>query len=245
MITDTSGNVVWDWQNTDPFGNNPPNENPSGQGTFENPLRFPGQYADKETNTYYNINRDYDPSIGRYVQSDPIGLEGGINTYTYVEGNPITYTDPTGEFVPQLVGFAIGAGLEYLTNPCATATDILLAGGIGALGGGLSKAAFLRLGARSRTRETGLEWSHSISRQTVNRNTSGSLNRTLNRRGGLNGSWRTPESHAAHDPSRHVAGVDPLPLPIRVLDRIPDWLKGTGVAGGVGAGIAGGDCGCR
>jgi len=172
------------------------------------------------------------------------GSVTGQTIYAYAEGNPVSYTDPTGEFVPQLIGFAIGAGLEYLTNPCASATDILLAGGLGAIGGGLSKAAFLRLGARSLTRETGLEWSHSIAKRTVNRYTSGGLNKVLNQRGGLNGSWRTPASHARHDASRYVPGVDPMPLPLRALDRIPDWLKGTGVGKGAGAAIAGGDCEC-
>lgn len=59
-------------------------------------LRFPGQYFDKETNTNYNYYRTYDPSLGRYVQSDPIGLSGGINTYGYTYQNPLIYTDPFG-----------------------------------------------------------------------------------------------------------------------------------------------------
>jgi RHS repeat-associated protein len=96
VITDTQGNKVWEWQNSDPYGNNVPNENPSGAGQFTFPLRFPGQYADKETNSYYNVNRDYDPAIGRYVQSDPIGLMGGINTYIYAGGDPIMKVDILG-----------------------------------------------------------------------------------------------------------------------------------------------------
>ena len=116
-ITDTGGNVVWQWDNTDPFGNNAPNENPGGLGKFEQPLRFPGQYADRETNLYYNINRDYDPAIGRYIQSDPIGLAGGINTYTYVDGNPVSYRDPSGnELVGALIGTVAGVSAGYVAG---------------------------------------------------------------------------------------------------------------------------------
>lgn len=90
---------MWQWDNVDPFGTNSANENPAGQGTFRYNLRFPGQYADAETGTYYNYFRDYDPAIGRYVESDPIGLNGGINTYGYVGANPATHSDPDGRQV--------------------------------------------------------------------------------------------------------------------------------------------------
>ena len=92
-----SGKVEWQWDNSDPFGNNVPNQNPNGAGQFVFPLRFAGQYYDSETNLAYNYFRDYDPSIGRYVQSDPIGLGGSINTYGYVGGNPLRWVDPLGQ----------------------------------------------------------------------------------------------------------------------------------------------------
>jgi RHS repeat-associated protein len=63
----------------------------------ERSLRIlPGQYFDAETGTHYNMARDYDPRIGRYIESDPIGLLGGINTFAYVGDNPLTGFDPRG-----------------------------------------------------------------------------------------------------------------------------------------------------
>ena len=59
-------------------------------------LRFPGQYFDAETGTHYNFHRDYRPNAGRYLQGDPIGLEGGVNAYGYSGSSPILMTDSRG-----------------------------------------------------------------------------------------------------------------------------------------------------
>lgn len=95
-----AGQTVWLWHQAEPFGNTAPDENPSGLGSFEFNLRFPGQYADKETSLHYNYFRDYDPAIGRYPESDPIGLHGGLNTYLYVAANPLSFSDPRGLDTP-------------------------------------------------------------------------------------------------------------------------------------------------
>ena len=91
----TTGTLTWRWD-SDPFGTAAPNQNPAGLGTFAYNLRFPGQYYDAETGLLQNWNRDYDPIVARYVESDPIGLNGGINTYSYVSGNPLLFTDMLG-----------------------------------------------------------------------------------------------------------------------------------------------------
>lgn len=112
-ITNASAQLVWQWDG-EPFGATAANSNPSGLGEFGNNLRFPGQYLDVETGYHHNGWREYDPAVGRYVQSDPIGLRGGLNTYAYADGNPLNVRDPDGTTGETLLA-SCGAGGVY--NP--------------------------------------------------------------------------------------------------------------------------------
>jgi RHS repeat-associated protein len=95
-------------------------------------LRFPGQYYDAETGLNQSWDRDYDPQIGRYIQSDPVGLAGGLGTYAYAFNQPTSLTDPTGQMAlaPAISQLApeLGAGIEG-------AEEGSVAGPLGALAG--------------------------------------------------------------------------------------------------------------
>jgi RHS repeat-associated protein len=96
VATDENQVAVWLWS-SDAFGMGRADKDPDNDGIKHNVrLRFPGQYFDSESGLNYNYFRDYDRTTGRYVQSDPIGLVGGINTYGYVGGNPVGLIDPSG-----------------------------------------------------------------------------------------------------------------------------------------------------
>jgi RHS repeat-associated protein len=95
VVVDRQNRVRWRWL-AEPFGTSAPETDPSGLGGFTQNLRFPGQYADAESGLFYNYFRNYDSSKGGYTQSDPIGLAGGVNTYGYVEANPLSWIDPMG-----------------------------------------------------------------------------------------------------------------------------------------------------
>jgi len=107
VVADSKNDVVlWRWDivagdsthgGSNAFGDQPPNEDVDGDGKLYNlEMRFPGQLHDSETGLHYNYFRDYEPGTGRYVESDPIGLQGGLSTYGYVGANPGTGIDPFG-----------------------------------------------------------------------------------------------------------------------------------------------------
>jgi RHS repeat-associated protein len=85
--------TAWSWNAVDDaFG-----ESAAVASGLEFDLRFAGQFFDAESGLHYNYLRDgYESQTGRYTQSDPIGLAGGISTYGYVGGNPMNAVDPMG-----------------------------------------------------------------------------------------------------------------------------------------------------
>ncbi len=90
--------AVWTWGlESEAFGDTPPNQDSDGDGVdFRFDMRFPGQRYDQWSGLNYNYFRNYDANAGRYVESDPIGLEGGINSYAYVRGAPLRLYDRLG-----------------------------------------------------------------------------------------------------------------------------------------------------
>lgn len=123
-MTDGARALVWDAE-FQPFG-----EAHTILGGADMPLRFPGQIYDPETRLHQNWHRDYDPSIGRYIQSDPIGLAGGINVYSYAESNPLSLTDPTGEAIPVAIGLSVWGYRAYQVHRAVRAVTTAAAAGV-------------------------------------------------------------------------------------------------------------------
>jgi RHS repeat-associated protein len=126
-----SQTISWRWQ-SDAFGNGDDETDPDNDGTMVTyRLRFAGQFNDGSMGKFYNYFRTYDPSTGRYLESDPVGLQGGLNSYGYVRGNPIRYVDPSGTGP---LGTAIGAGIGGFVGGVGGG---VVAGALGAGGGTL------------------------------------------------------------------------------------------------------------
>jgi RHS repeat-associated protein len=151
-----SGFLPWQWQiDGATFGEDSPTLDstpPSGSEiALTSNLRFPGQYYDGESGLHYNYYRNYDPLIGRYAESDPIGLEGGVGTYTYVLNNALGFIDPNGlvsmcRLAATTAGAVVGGSLGYVCG-CGLGGIIgggggtLVAPGIGTVGGAAAGCA--------------------------------------------------------------------------------------------------------
>jgi len=116
-LTNDSQAIAWKAVYT-PFGEAVPSIQ-----TVDNPFRFPGQYYDPETGLHYNYFRYYNPQTGRYITPDPIGLEGGINLFVYVQNNPVNRTD---EFGLQSVGAEEILLFYYLSELSAELLELSL-----------------------------------------------------------------------------------------------------------------------
>ena len=203
-------------------------------------LRFPGQWFQSESGLHQNWMRDYDPTTGRYIQADPLGLTPGPSLYGYAGQNPMRYTDPTGECpwcVAAVAGAAIGAALSLLEQlndnswqfECVNWWQV---GGSAAAGAAFSGAGYAATGAK----RAGKEFSHAIPARWLKKFRAG---RWLDKRGNpyrrLNGNHVSNRFHARTDPYRRLSGPNrTLPLPARLPARTPAWAYG----GPVGAWIS-------
>jgi RHS repeat-associated protein len=216
-------------------------------------LRFPGQYFDSESNLNYNYFRSYQPTQGRYSQSDPIGLAGGLNRFGYVEGNPLMYADPDGLLPQGVVDFGAGMGDVILFGQGQRLRDLLdVDGGIDQCSDEYSAGEWAGIGASLATglsggikaagaKGAGKEFSHWIP----------------NRMGGprtiLNGNYVPTATHALSDPFRYRfmpsawKMANPMPGALsQQWTRIPNVFKGTAAGGAYGAaGAAQSGCTCN
>jgi RHS repeat-associated protein len=256
-ITDATQAVVWD-RVQDPFGRQ---VSLTSSGGIDTALRFPGQQADPDTGFAYNYFRDYDPTLGRYIQADPIGLAGGINRYAYVGGNPVARMDPRGletifehytglpdryrtNAISAIAGwqdaltfgladdFRDWAGLNKDVNRCTTAYGV---GELAGIATGILIGGVEGLEASS-TRHAGQEFSHWIP------------DRMGGPRSPWNGNYVSRWRHYKHDPFRFPPGYEAWgekwPAWLQQIDRVPNVYAGA-AAGGLYTAAGAPKCECN
>lgn len=145
LVADAAGTTVWRWEQQEPFGNNPANDDPDGNSVaFDLPLRLPGQRYDAETGLHHNVARNYWPDGGRYLEADPIGIATttaptattslASNLYLYALGRPTSVFDPDGREVQTCCGMTsalpdalVMVGLECMST-CLNDTILISSG---------------------------------------------------------------------------------------------------------------------
>ncbi|EKO3796775.1 RHS repeat protein [Vibrio metschnikovii] len=257
-LTDETGATVWK-ASYSPFGKATVT---TEQIKFN--LRFPGQYYDAETGLHYNWHRYYDPALGRYLQSDRLGLFDGVDTYGYVHGNPLTSIDPTGEFAwGVLLGAANFAWQMYQNDgdiDCVNWADVA-SWSLGGLGAGLGAKAGLKLAGNKGLNK---QFSHFIPSRYIRKGSKYRKSWLDNKAGRWlvnghnkwNGNYVHVKRHFKHDPFAFgnkaypgkTLGQKWNPV-IGVLDRVPYTWIGTGTGAVIGAEIgevlgSNGGCGC-
>jgi RHS repeat-associated protein len=235
-MTDANAQVLW-WRDQTPFGQT------VAEGGFSvSPLRSPGQFADPESGLAYNYFRDYDPALGRYIQSDPIGLRGGLNTYGYVMGNPLRYTDPTGEAIVDTaldLGFVtydlVMIGVEGCTreNVMALTADLIALATPFVTGAGIGVRLGLRAGKPAKYLYRGVSANHPAigaarRGKVVPGNRNGNITAAEHNAGGVSAdspftSWTHNPSVAAHHASKDGPGGVILRAPAGSPPKGADW----------------------
>lgn len=211
--TNEEGSIVWSWE-ADAFGSGKANNDVDEDGIDVNiTLRFPGQYYDKESGLHYNHNRDYDPKSGRYIQSDPIGLIGGVNRYAYALSNPVNNFDSSG--LKTCTGSRIKRAANY--NCGGGATNVTCMGNCGSFSGFVNITTMTTIGGGSNSSGTYT----TAQRQTRRVTFVGALS--------LHGLYAGPISTI---PAFCSEGVDQSRFPSRVTDPdSPPTLGSRGILG--------------
>lgn len=105
-----------------------------GPDATGNPIQYTSRENDG-TGLYFYRARYYNPVLGRFISSDPIGLAGGINTYSYVEGDPLSYTDPTGLYLQSTWQSIFVGKTPHISLPNSVGAAGQAAGAVGDFGG--------------------------------------------------------------------------------------------------------------
>lgn len=172
-LTDALGSIIAQtkadgtFQNR--YGYSPYGQVSSDADDKGNPHQYTGRENDR-TGLYYYRARYYMPSCGRFISEDPIGTKGGLNVYGYVNGDPVSMIDPSGELgiIGAVAGFGIDVALQLASNggnwSCISWTQAGIAGALGAVGGGAIAGAFRHSVSGKKWADAAQNWS-SVSRR--------------------------------------------------------------------------------